>query len=131
MEIIRRDTDYAVRALLYLASTKDESASCRQLAEACDIPQSFAHKILKKLANASLVVSRAGRAGGFRLNREPEQVSLHDVLKAIQGSVTISRCVREPKVCPRRPSCPLSVQWSKLQDSLVGLLDDTTLQDLM
>lgn len=131
MEIIRRDTDYAIRALLYLAGREGESASCRQLAEACDIPQSFAHKILRKLANASLVASRAGRAGGFRLDRDPRQVSLHEVLNAIQGPVAVSRCVREPKTCPRRPGCPLSVQWSKLQDSLVGLLDDTTLQDLM
>ena len=131
MEIIRRDTDYAVRALLYLAGSEGQSASCRELADACDIPQSFAHKILKKLTTASLVTSRVGRAGGFQLNRRPERITLHHVLNAIQGPVAISRCVREPKVCPRGPRCPLSAQWRKLQDSLVSLLDETTLNDLL
>ena len=131
MEIIRRETDYAVRALLYLAGSESQSASCRELADACDIPQSFAHKFLKKLATASVVTCRVGRAGGFQLNRPPERITLHDVLNAVQGPVSVSRCARDPKACPRGPRCPLSAQWRTLQDNLVGLLDDTTLTDLL
>ena len=131
MEIIRRDTDYAIRALLHLALAPEEAISCAELAEASAIPKSFAYKILKKMAKAGIVASRSGRAGGFRLNKSPKRIFLREVVETVQGPVTVSRCVLDPTACARSDDCPVSVEWGRLQDGIVRFLKQTTLQDLL
>ncbi len=131
MEIIRRDTDYAIRAVLQLAVSPEETMSCTELAKATGIPRSFAHKILKKMAGAGIVSSRGGRAGGYRLRESWGRTSLRAIVEAVQGPVTVSECVLDPTTCRRGDDCPVSAEWSKLQDSIVGFLDQTTLQNMI
>ncbi len=127
MELIRRDTDYAIRSLLYLASESEQSATCAAIGEACAIPRSFAHKILKKLANAGLVASRTGRTGGFSLARDLTKITLGEVVKIMQGPLSLSRCVSVPESCERSSECPVSAAWSQIEHQLADVLDDTTL----
>jgi len=131
MEIIRRDTDYAIRGLVHLASVNADMTSCGQLAEATGIPKSFAHKILKRLADAGLIFSSTGRTGGFRLSKDPKRIALRDVVEAVQGPVSVSRCVTDPAACGNSSTCPLSKKWRKLQDALSQFLTDTTLDDIL
>ncbi len=69
MELIRRDTDYAIRGLVQLARIGKGPTPCQVIAGACDIPRSFAYKILRRMARAGFVSSRGGRFGGFALRR--------------------------------------------------------------
>lgn len=131
MEIIRRHTDYAVRALVKLASTDPDVVPCRELAEVCGIPRSFAYKILKKLAKGGLVASFVGSPGGFRLRKNPSRISLHDIVEAAQGPVSVAKCILDRCEYGRRSDCPVSAEWRKLQDSIVGFLKQTTLQDIL
>lgn len=130
MDIIRRHTDYAIRALLHLADSDGQTLTGSGLAEYCDIPLSFAYKVLKMLGRADIVVSRRGRPGGFRLSRRPEDVSLRDVVEALQGPVSVSQCVLDPSVCDRSETCPVSATWSELQHDMVRFFEATTLADL-
>ena len=131
MEIIRRDTDYAIRALLHLALSGKGAMSCSALAKAAGIPRSFAYKILKRMADANIVASRNGRTGGFRLKKNPKRIFLRAVVEAVQGQVAVSKCVLDLRACPRRESCPLTARWSKLEHSILDFLDRTTLNDLL
>ena len=127
MELIRRHSDYAIRALLYLACAEKDRTPCGELAQACAIPKSFAYKILGKLANAGLVSSRAGRPGGFRLCKTPNRISLHQVVEAVQGPISVAKCILDYCDYGQRSCCPLSAQWRKLQDDTVRFLKKTTL----
>ena len=131
MELIRRDTDYAVRALLHLALAPENPASREVVAEACDIPKSYAHKILKKLANAGFVSSCAGRRGGYRLEMAPTKITLNDVISAVQGPVVINRCVVDPSSCDRSSDCHFTSEWKELQHNVVDFLVARTLQDVV
>jgi len=127
MELIRRDTDYAIRSLLYLAGESEQSATCAAIGKACAIPRSFAHKILKRLANAGLVTSRTGRAGGFRLAKDLAKITLGEVVAIMQGPLSVSRCVSVPESCERSSECPVSAAWGRIERQLADVLDDTTL----
>lgn len=105
-------------------------ARCAAVAESCDIPKSFAYKILGHLASAGLVASRAGRAGGFRLNRSPKRITLRHVVDAVQGPLAVSPCLVDPAACSRRKGCPVAAKWVTLQRSIVDFLGRTTLDDL-
>ena len=131
MEMIRRDTDYAIRGLLFLAKAPGRNSTCGQIGEACGIPRSFAHKILKRLADAGIVTSRTGCTGGGELRAGPACITLRHVVGTVQGPLSVSRCVTAPAVCGRSESCPLSVQWREIQDKIDGFLGSTTLQDLL
>jgi Rrf2 family protein len=129
--MIRRHSDYGVRALLYLATANRPAVPCAELASACAIPKSFAYKVLRKLRAGGLVDGRQGRPGGFNLCGNPAAISLLDVVEVMQGSVTVSRCVMECSVCQNAAACPLSVKWKELQDRIVHFLKQITLQDLL
>ena len=131
MEIIRRPTDYAVRALVRLASTDPDVVPCRELAEVCGIPRSFAYKILNKLAKSGSVASFVGSPGGFRLRIPPSEITLHRIVEAAQGPVSVAKCILDRCEFGHKSSCPVSAEWRKLQDSIVAFLKQTTLQDIL
>ena len=114
-----------------MASTDPDVVSCRELAEVCGIPRSFAYKILKKLAKGGIVASFVGSPGGFRLRKNTSKISLYDIVEAVQGSVSVVKCILERCEYGRKSNCPISAEWRKLQDSIVGFLKQTTLQKIL
>ena len=132
MELLRQDTDYAVRAMVHLTQSEaQERVSAGDLASAQDIPLSFCHKILRKLVQAGLVRSRPGRNGGFHLARPAATIALFDIVEAIQGPVAVSQCMLSVRACPRRARCPASRKWQGLQDRIVSFLKTTKLDDIV
>jgi len=127
--IVRTDTDYAIQALAHLAG-EDTHISGPVLAQRCDLPASFTHKIMNKLVRAGLVTSRAGRSGGFELARTPAEIRLSDVVEAIQGPVTVRPCVVEPSMCSKSDHCTVSCRWRELQENIIQFFQETTLADL-
>lgn len=131
MDIIRRHTDYAIRALVKLACIDPAVVPCRELAVACGIPKSFAYKILKKLSECGLVTSFVGSPGGFRLRKDPAEISFYEIVEAAQGPVSVAGCILDRCEYGHKNNCPVSAKWCKLQDSIVGFLKQTTLKDLL
>ena len=131
MEIIRKDTDYAIRALLHLALSDGREVSCSKLARSCGTPRTVTYKVMGRLVAAGLVVSRAGRTGGFRLSRRAGRSTLLDTVNAVQGPLTVSRCVIKPALCPQHNGCPVSKKWAALQRGLVDTLAQTSVDDLV
>ncbi len=131
MAFIRKDTDYAFRALLHIAARSPSAATAEEVSLLQDIPMSFARKILRKLVAARVLGARAGRKGGFHLRKSPGRVSLLEVIEAIQGQVAVIPCVLSLEACPRRPACPLSQQWQQLQEEVLAFCRGTTLADVL
>ena len=128
-EILRADTDYALRALLEMARA-DKPLACAVIARTCAIPRSFAYKILQKLVRAGMASSVPGPSGGFRIAKEPVRITLADVTDAIQGPVVIRRCLLNPARCARSGRCGLSARLRHLQAELSGFLRGTSLADV-
>ncbi len=112
MLTIRRDSDYAARILLYLAMHPPETCiTAREVARQKLIPPGLARSLLTRLAGAGLLVSRRGKGGGFYLGRSPAEISLLEVVEAIEGPVVLNICTEEPLECPLMPQCPVHEAW--------------------
>jgi Rrf2 family protein len=124
---ITRQADYAVRAVLYLAQLGPEQrAATSQIAQEEQIPPSFLAKIVSQLSVAGLLQTSRGARGGVSLARSPEQISLLEVVEAIDGPIMLNECVGANGVCVFGDSCPMRPVWCEAQAELVERLRATT-----
>jgi Rrf2 family protein len=122
---ITRQADYAVRAVMYLAQLgSNEKASTSQIAEEKDIPLSFLAKIIAQLSVAGLLQTMRGARGGVTLARTPHEISLLEVVEAIDGPIMLNECVNGSFECSQI-DCPIHHIWTEAQEDLVKRLRST------
>ncbi len=132
MDVLRKNTDYALRIMGNLAGNYGRGTiSVRMLAKEEDVSYQFACKIVQKLQGAGLVESAMGPTGGYRLSREPRQITMLDVIRAMQGDIAINRCTKGSDNCPRQSKCGVSGKLCQLQGRVEDFLADVKLQDLL
>ena len=131
MSVVRQDTDYAMRVMVDLARHYEQEAlSARQLALAGAISYQFACKILQQLHAANLVQSALGSRGGYCLSRPPAQITLRDIIEAVQGPVLVNKCMLGLDKCTRQLCCTVSKKLAELQDYVGSFLTGVTLDQL-
>jgi Rrf2 family protein len=124
---ITRQADYAVRAMLYLAQQgSDHRAATSQIAQEKKIPPSFLAKIVSQLSVAGLLQTSRGAHGGVSLAKAPEEISLLDVVEAIDGPILLNDCVADHGACAFGDECPIKPIWCDTQAELVHRLKETT-----
>lgn len=124
---ITRQADYAVRAVLYLVQLGvDQRAATSQIAEEQQIPPSFLAKIVSQLSVAGLLQTSRGARGGVSLAKEPDKISLLEVIEAIDGPILLNECVSASGVCIFGEGCPMRPVWCEAQAELVERLRNTT-----
>lgn len=124
---ITRQADYAVRAVLYLARLGPEQrAATSQIAQEQQIPPSFLAKIVSQLSVAGLLQTSRGARGGVSLARSPEQISLLEVVEAIDGPILLNECVSGNGACSFGDDCPIGPIWCEAQSELVERLKATS-----
>ena len=124
---ITRQADYAVRAVLYLAQLgPDKRAATSQIADDQQIPPSFLAKIVSQLSVAGLLQTSRGARGGVSLARDPEEISLLEVVEAIDGPILLNECVSNSGACTFGDSCPMRPVWCDAQVELITRLRTTT-----
>jgi Rrf2 family protein len=132
VDVVRRNTDYALRLLVHLARRHNEGpVSTRAAAKQESVPYQLACKLMQKLHSAELVKSRMGPKGGFSLGREPSQISLREVVETIQGPISINRCLLAADVCQRQRDCGARAKLTELQQYVCDYLDRVTLDELL
>ena len=130
MEISRR-TDYGVRVIVDLAALpKGSRASTSEIADRQNIPAPFLAKIISQLSLSGLVSTYRGSGGGVSLARPASEISLLEVIEALDGPLRLNRCAIEPQACPRTGQCPVHPVWAQAQTDLTSLLSSTTFDDL-
>ena len=131
MEISRR-TDYGVRVILDLANLQDgERASTQEIAERQSIPAPFLAKIVSQLSTSGLVETYRGAGGGVVLSRPASEISLLDVIEALDGPIRLNRCVIEPDACSREERCPVHDIWVAAQRELTEALTSVMFDSLV
>lgn len=129
---ITRQADYAVRAMLYLARRgQTERAATSQVAEEQHIPPSFLAKIISQLSIAGLLHTSRGARGGVTLAREPRDITLLEVIEAIDGPIRLNECVGDSSACTFDEQCPLRPVWCEAQSELVTRLKGTNFAQLV
>ena len=124
---ITHQADYAVRTILYLSRlAPNQRVSTSEIAEFNHIPPSFLTKIISQLAIAGLIHTSRGARGGVWLARQPDEISLLDVLEAIDGSLSLNHCVADPANCDFSPNCLIHRFWMDTCREMLGRLKQTT-----
>jgi Rrf2 family protein len=123
---ITRQADYALRAMVYLARLKPTTrAATSRIADEQRIPPSFLAKIISQLSIAGLIHTSRGARGGVSLAHPPDEISLLQVVEAIDGPIALNQCTEDPSACPLGEDCPLRPLWCETQVELVNRLRST------
>jgi Rrf2 family protein len=129
---LTRQADYAVRAVLYLAQNKNGSrTSTSTVAKQQHIPPSFLAKIISQLSIAGLLHTSRGARGGVTLARDPQEITLLEVVEAIDGPIQLNECVGDNAVCTFDIDCPIRSVWCHAQEELVARLRKTDFAQLL
>ena len=121
---LTRAGEYAIRAVLFLAGQPEgRVVNRKRIAEAMDIPYPFLGKIGPALAGADIIRITQGPRGGYQLSRPPGQITLLDVIVAIEGDIPLNECVVHPEACRRSPACSVHQVWQQARQALCDVLD--------
>ena len=128
---ITRQADYAIRAVRYLAKQgPNQRAATSTVAQEMKIPPSFLAKIISQLSIAGLLHTSRGARGGVTLARDAKDISLLDVVEAIDGPILLNECVGDPADCVFSDDCLVHPIWVEAQETLVKRLRETRFDTL-
>ena len=128
---ITHQADYAIRTMVYLASQDpNQKIATSQIARDYHIPPSFLTKIVSQLSIAGLIRTSRGARGGVSLARSPEEISILDVLEAIDGPVLMNECVSDACECAFKATCKIHRFWCETKDQVAARLGGATLAQL-
>ncbi len=123
---------YGTQALLELAlHQREQPVLLRDIAERQQIPLPYLEHLINPLKAGGILRSTKGPRGGVSLARAPEEIRLSEVIQLLEGSMAPTECVDDPKVCSRSSFCVARDVWTELKEAMDGVLESTTLQDLV
>jgi Rrf2 family protein len=128
--MISRTAEYALRAVVWLAGSPDESIGTRAISEAVQIPPKYLSKVLQKLARADIMVSAPGRNGGFRLTRPAAEISVLDVISAVDPIERIHICPLHLRGHAKK-LCPLHHRLDNAMAQLEDAFAQSTVAELL
>jgi len=116
-----------MRAMLYLARTSGQTVSGAAIAHETQIPVRFVGQVMGDLARAELVVARIGRRGGYRISRPPSDISLLEIVEAVEGDTRRKTCVLSQGACTHEAACDVHEFFAAAQNALIARLSESTL----
>ncbi len=125
---LSRSGEYAIRAMVYLAvRNTNDTISIAEISKAEETPETFLRKIVQQLIRAKLLRSVRGVRGGIALARTPLQITMLDIIEAVEGPIFLNKCLIGPNECERWTWCPVHNVWGDAQEKLLGVLRAKTL----
>jgi len=128
--VLKMQTDYALRTLIYLAHVGGP-ASVQDIAAAYGISKDHLFKVVQQLVRLGYVASRPGRSGGVRLAVDPAKLNCGDVVAGFEGRNGLLPCIRDPSHCVLEPGCVLRNALIKAEDAMYGVLERLTIADVL
>ena len=131
---LNQATDYAIRSVLHLSGLPfGQVVEAKLIAEEENIPTRFLLKIMRLLTQAGIVESYRGVNGGYALARQPSEITMLDVVEAIEGPIAINRCLIAPEYCSKNftEHCPVHEALFELQQSMAEHLKQHNFQMLL
>ncbi|MBU0673877.1 MAG: Rrf2 family transcriptional regulator [Proteobacteria bacterium] len=129
---LTRAGEYAVRCILYLSHKgRGQLVSRLEIAAQCDIPDKFLAKIAQQLGRSGLIEIRQGARGGYRLIKDPAEISLLDVVETIIGEISLNDCVTSADTCRASANCAVNRIWIKARNQLRQTLAEVSFEALL
>lgn len=123
---------YGCRAMLELALRYNNGpVQLREIARSQEVSERYLEHLVTTLKVAGLVKSTRGAKGGFVLSRQPSRIKMSEVVRVLEGSLSPLACIDEPETCRRSPGCVSRDLWMDMKNAMLGVLEGTTLQDLV
>ena len=128
---LTRGGEYGIRGVLYLAKQDEGKVSMLSaIAKDQDVPPRFLAKIFQSLAKAGIIKSHRGAKGGFSLARPAVEITVRNVIEAIEGPVNLNICLVADGECTRDQFCPVHSVWEDAQEKMLGVLSQSNFGDL-
>jgi Rrf2 family protein len=128
---LSKKADYALIAMKHLALRGDRaSSSAREIAELYDIPIELMAKVLQRLVQRGLLASQQGTRGGYQLSKLPRQITVADVIQAIEGPVTVTACSTDDGQCEQYAKCNVRDPLWRVRERILRALGECTIAEL-
>ena len=128
---LSRITDYGIVLMAHLASSEPGCVhAAREVAAETHLPHPVVSKILKSLARADLLVSHRGAKGGFSLARDPAEITVPEMIAALEGPISLTECAHHQGACAQEDSCDVREPWQRINSAVEDALARITLADL-
>jgi Rrf2 family transcriptional regulator, iron-sulfur cluster assembly transcription factor len=129
--MISKTATHAIRALIYLAALPEGTfAGAGQIAREIDAPENYLGKLLQGFSRNGLVVSQKGHGGGFRLARDPDEITLFDIVEPLDQVARKTGCLLGQRRCSDQNGCSVHPRWKKVQVTYLDFLRETTLAEI-
>jgi Rrf2 family protein len=133
---LTKKADYSLIALRHFASRQNETGkvqalSAKEISDSCGIPLPVLSKLLQKLGKTGFLVAEYGTNGGYRLAREPRQISALEVIRAIDGPIVLANCFTAGAYCGHSDRCTVKKPLRRIHDGIMRLLDGVSIQDML
>lgn len=130
MKLITKDTDYAVKALSFMAEQKEKIISVSEVAKALRIPRAFLRKLLQILNRKGILKSYKGNSGGFSVAIPAEEIFLVDLIEIFQGPFKLNECLFKKRICPDVRACLLKQKLAEIEKYVVSQLESISIGSL-
>ncbi|MDR9433282.1 MAG: SUF system Fe-S cluster assembly regulator [Spiribacter sp.] len=128
---LNRETDYGIGILTLMAKAPESRFNAVSLAATRGLPQPIVSKILKHLARSDIVVSYRGAKGGYGLARQPESISIAEIITVLEGPIALTDCIEDgQEACQYGSNCNISNVWSHINDVVLQALSDISLAEM-
>jgi FeS assembly SUF system regulator len=127
---ITKQTDYGIVLLTHLAATPERQVNAPELAAETRLPLPMVSKILKLLVREGVLLSHRGVKGGYGLARTPEEISMAEVISALEGPIAITECIDDHSGCSHEPFCAVRGRWHRINAALREALQGITLEEM-
>jgi len=128
---LTRASDYAIRGVVYMSMQPAGTiVVIPEVAREMDVPVGFLARIFQSLSRTGIVISHRGKKGGYSLARKPEEITLCDVIEAVEGDIHINSCLDGYSECNRMEYCPVRRELAGVQKELIDSLRKTSFADL-
>jgi FeS assembly SUF system regulator len=123
-------TDYGTVILAAMVAEPQRSRSAAEIADTIRVPVPTVSKILKILGRGGLVASQRGARGGYLLARPPSEITLADIIHAMDGPIGMTECSVTPGLCTQESSCAVRANWQRINRAVLGVLREITLDQM-
>ena len=123
--------EYAIRAMIHLASGKDESIfRISDISDVNNIPEKFLRKIIPQLSSAGLIQSQRGNGGGIKLGKSALEITPLEIIEAVEGEMALNKCLIDKTFCSNDRWCTVHTLWCDAQKKLRIILSSKSIAEL-
>lgn len=127
-------TDYAIRIIIYMAQQGNQVSTAREASKQLGITYSYFNKVVTKIRKAGFLESLQGPEGGYRLTKNAENITLYDIVEAMEGGICINRCLEDGDFCSRyglnHQVCEVHKIFESLQSQIIDTLKSVKINNL-